>query len=71
MVNQTHGPGTKCPDAGGSSGSATETSSKSAYLLCDAIVETGKTLEENNLEIWKVVLDHGEITIGLYMSSMI
>lgn len=36
------------------------------YSLCDAIVETGKTLEANNLEIKEVVLDHGDVTIGWY-----
>lgn len=39
---------------------------KSHYDLCDALVESGRTLEENNLEIWKVVLNYGEVKIGLY-----
>ncbi len=41
---------------------------KTNYNLCDAIVETGSTIRENNLETWKIVKDHGEITIGLYAS---
>ena len=41
---------------------------KTNYILCDAIVETGNTIKENNLDIWKVVKDYGEITIGLYVS---
>ncbi|CAF1456063.1 unnamed protein product, partial [Didymodactylos carnosus] len=36
------------------------------YLLSDAIVESGKTLEENDLEIWKVIIPKGELHIGLY-----
>lgn len=39
---------------------------KTNYLLCDAIVETGRTIEENNLEIWKYVKKIGDIKIGLY-----
>ncbi|CAF1468962.1 unnamed protein product [Rotaria sp. Silwood1] len=36
------------------------------YLLADAIVETGRTLEENDLEIWKVIIPKGQIHIALY-----
>ncbi|CAF3438872.1 unnamed protein product [Rotaria socialis] len=36
------------------------------YLLADTIVETGKTLEENNLEIWKLIIPKGQLRIGLY-----
>lgn len=36
------------------------------YLLADAIVETGKTLDDNNLEIWKVIITKGEIHIALH-----
>ena len=39
---------------------------KDNYILCDAIVESGKTLDENNLEVWQVALDRGEVKIGLY-----
>jgi phosphoribosyl-ATP pyrophosphohydrolase len=39
------------------------------YLLADAIVETGKTLEENNLEIWKFIIPRGQVHIGLYGQS--
>ena len=41
---------------------------KDEYLLCDAIVETGKTLDENGLEVWKTVLEKGQVMIGLYMN---
>ncbi|UJR20148.1 hypothetical protein I4U23_023280 [Adineta vaga] len=36
------------------------------YLLADAIVESGRTVKENQLEIWKVIVPRGEIHIGLY-----
>ena len=36
------------------------------YLLADAVVETGRTLEENNLEIWKVIIPKGQVHIALY-----
>ena len=36
------------------------------YLLCDAIVESGKTLIENNLKIWQTIIPFGQIKIGLY-----
>ncbi|CAF2780347.1 unnamed protein product [Rotaria sp. Silwood2] len=36
------------------------------YLLADAIVESGRTLEENNLEIWNVIIPKGQIHIALY-----
>lgn len=36
------------------------------YLLADAVVESGRTLEENNLEIWKVIIPRGQVHIGLY-----
>jgi len=36
------------------------------YLLADAIVESGRTLEENNLEIWKIIIPKGQIHVGLY-----
>ncbi len=43
-------------------------STKDKYLLCDAIVESGKTLEANDLEIWKTIIQRGDIKIGLYMN---
>jgi ATP phosphoribosyltransferase len=36
------------------------------YLLADAVVESGRTLDENNLEIWKVIIPKGQVRIGLY-----
>ncbi len=50
----------------GSSESYLVNTTKVRYDLCDAIVETGKTLEKNNLCIHNVVLDHGDVKIGLY-----
>jgi len=29
------------------------------YLLCDAIVETGKSIESNNLDVWKYIIPKG------------
>jgi len=40
---------------------------KDRYHLCDAIVETGKTLEENDLTVFDTVLDHGDVKIGFYL----
>jgi phosphoribosylformimino-5-aminoimidazole carboxamide ribonucleotide (ProFAR) isomerase/phosphoribosyl-ATP pyrophosphohydrolase/broad-specificity NMP kinase len=51
----------------GSSESYMVNNTKANYLLCDAVVETGKTLDENNLEVWKTVLNKGDVKIGLYM----
>jgi ATP phosphoribosyltransferase len=36
------------------------------YSLCDAIVESGQTLMENNLRIWRTIIPKGEIKLGLY-----
>lgn len=36
------------------------------YLLADAIVESGRTVEDNNLEIWKTILPKGHVNIALY-----
>jgi hypothetical protein len=36
------------------------------YLLCDAIVITGSTLQANNLDVWQVIKSKGDIVIGLY-----
>lgn len=43
--------------------------SSKSYQLCDAIVESGSTLKENNLEIFHIVLDYGSIKICLYMKN--
>lgn len=51
----------------GSSEGYMVSTTKDRYSLCDAIVESGKTLDENGLEIWRVVLERGEVKIGLYM----
>jgi ATP phosphoribosyltransferase len=36
------------------------------YLLADAVVESGKTLEENDLKIWKYIIPKGQVHIALY-----
>ncbi|KAI9146801.1 ATP phosphoribosyltransferase domain-containing protein [Paramyrothecium foliicola] len=36
------------------------------YLLCDAIIHTGSTLQANNLEVWRVLKNKGDIVVGLY-----
>jgi phosphoribosyl-AMP cyclohydrolase/phosphoribosyl-ATP pyrophosphohydrolase/uncharacterized protein related to proFAR isomerase len=36
------------------------------YLLADAVVESGKTLEENHLQIWKDIIPKGQVHIALY-----
>lgn len=41
----------------------------SEYDLCDAVVETGKTLEDNDLVIRETVLDYGAVAIGFYVPS--
>ena len=38
----------------------------SKYLLCDAVVESGKTLEDNDLKVWKYIIPKGQVKIGLY-----
>lgn len=37
-----------------------------SYVLADAIVETGRTLKENDLDIWKMIIANGHLHIGLY-----
>lgn len=44
---------------------------QTGYTLCDAIVESGKTLKENKLEIWRVILDHGQVQIGLFFNALL
>jgi phosphoribosyl-ATP pyrophosphohydrolase len=36
------------------------------YLLCDAVVESGKTLEDNDLKVWKYIIPKGQVKMGLY-----
>jgi len=36
------------------------------YLLCDAIVITGGTLQANKLDVWQAIRPNGEVAIGLY-----
>ena len=39
-----------------------------SFILADALVETGSTLKENNLEIWQTINDN--IHIGLYTNNI-
>lgn len=64
-INENH---FKLCNVSGTSESFLVNDTKTNYILCDAIVETGSTINENNLEIWKVIKDYGEIKIGLYVS---
>lgn len=41
------------------------------YLLCDAVVESGKTIEDNDLEIWETIIPKGEVRMGLYSNLFI
>ena len=52
---------------GGSSESFLVGLTKVRYLLCDAIVESGRTLKENNLEVWRSIREN--IQIGLYIPA--
>ncbi|KAJ7751978.1 hypothetical protein B0H16DRAFT_1546970 [Mycena metata] len=36
------------------------------YLLCDAVVSTGSTLKENDLDVWQVIKNKGDLIVGLY-----
>jgi phosphoribosyl-AMP cyclohydrolase/phosphoribosyl-ATP pyrophosphohydrolase/imidazole glycerol phosphate synthase subunit HisF len=54
----------------GSSESFMVNESKTHFTFADAIIETGSTIKENNLEVWKLVIPKGEIKIGLYISKM-
>ncbi len=55
----------------GSSESFLVNKSKTHYMLADAIVESGSTLKANNLEVWKIILEKGQVKIGLYLNKMI
>lgn len=50
----------------GSSESYLVNDPRETYLLCDAIVSTGSTLQANNLEVWQAVKSKGDIVVGLY-----
>ena len=50
----------------GSSESYLVNDPREMYLLCDAIVETGNTLKANDLDIWQVVKNKGDIVVGFY-----
>ncbi|KAJ5494870.1 hypothetical protein N7463_010957 [Penicillium fimorum] len=35
------------------------------YLLCDAIIATGSTLQANDIDVWQVIKSKGDIVVGL------
>ncbi|OAQ60401.1 ATP phosphoribosyltransferase domain-containing protein [Purpureocillium lilacinum] len=51
----------------GSSESYLVNDPRETYLLCDAIISTGTTLQANGLEVWQVVKSKGDIVVGLYL----
>ncbi|KDN68887.1 hypothetical protein CSUB01_11458 [Colletotrichum sublineola] len=50
----------------GSSESYLVNDPRETYLLCNAIISTGSTIQGNDLDVWKVIKGKGEIAIGLY-----
>lgn len=50
----------------GSSESYLVNDPREIYLLCDAIISTGSTLQANNLDIWQVIKSKGDLVVGLY-----
>ena len=44
---------------------------KTMLTLCDAIVSSGQTLKDNNLEVWRDIVSPSEIEIGLYLRNEI
>ncbi|KAL3428710.1 hypothetical protein BDV09DRAFT_201325 [Aspergillus tetrazonus] len=50
----------------GSSESFLVNDPRETYLLCDAIIATGGTLQANDLDVWQVVKSKGDIVVGLY-----
>ncbi|CAI7618672.1 unnamed protein product [Penicillium viridicatum] len=50
----------------GSSESYLVNDPRETYLLCDAIIATGGTLQANDLDVWQVVKSKGDIVVGLY-----
>jgi phosphoribosylaminoimidazole-succinocarboxamide synthase len=50
----------------GSSESYLVNDPRETYLLCDAIIATGGTLQANDLDVWQVVQSKGDIVVGLY-----
>lgn len=39
------------------------------FVLCDAVVSTGMTLQQNDLVVWKVMKKRGDVTLGLFRGS--
>ncbi|EGX93066.1 hypothetical protein CCM_04438 [Cordyceps militaris CM01] len=50
----------------GSSESYLVNDPRETYLLCDAVIATGGTIQENDLDVWQVVKNKGELLVGLY-----
>lgn len=50
----------------GSSESYLVNDPRQTYLLCDAIIATGGTLQANDLDVWQIVKSKGDIVVGLY-----
>ena len=55
----------------GSSESFLVNPSRIKYQLVDAVIESGRTLVENNLDIWKVIKPKGSLKIGYYKSILV
>ena len=36
------------------------------YVLCDAVVESGRTLDANDLEVFRTIIPKGQVKMGLY-----
>ncbi|KAI1827148.1 hypothetical protein F4861DRAFT_494201 [Xylaria intraflava] len=51
----------------GSSESYLVNDPRKTYLLCDAIISTGSTIQANDLDVWQVVKSKGDIVVGLYL----
>jgi hypothetical protein len=39
------------------------------YDLCDAVIESGATIVQNNLEVYETILEKGYVKIGLYLQQ--
>ncbi|PVH94005.1 hypothetical protein DM02DRAFT_694274 [Periconia macrospinosa] len=50
----------------GSSESYLVNDPRETYILCDAIVSTGSTLQANNLQVWRLIKPRGHVVVGLY-----
>ena len=53
----------------GSSESFIVNDTKHDFIVCDGIISSGKTMMENNLQIWQVIKPPGQVKIGLYLND--